>query len=310
MKIIFMGTPHFSLATLSKLLESKHKVLKVFTRLDKPKGRGLQLKTTPVGEYCQNLSLPLFKTSSLKKNDVLEEIRSLNPDAIVVVAFGAFIPKEILEIPKFGCINLHPSLLPRHRGPSPIQYALLEGDQTTGVTTMLLDEGMDTGPIFKQEEVAILLEDNYIKLSERLALIGANLMIKTLEEIENGKIKPVPQDPLKATYTKKITSDDLKINWKLPAEKIKNMIRAFSPFPGAYTYFNKKILKIWEGEVIKSDKKDFPPGTIVDVKSRGIDIFCGEDIFRITKLQIEGKKPCHSSAFICGHKIIIGEVWE
>lgn len=310
MNIIFMGTPHFSLATLSKLLESKHKVLKVFTRLDKPQGRGLQLKTTPVGEYCQNLSLPLFKTVSLKKNNVLEEIKSLNPDAIVVVAFGAFLPKEILEIPKFGCINLHPSLLPRHRGPSPIQYALLEGDQTTGVTTMLLDEGMDTGPILKQEEVTILPEDNYIKLSERLAIIGANLMLKSLEEIENGKITPMPQNHAKATYTKKITSDDLKINWELPAEKIKNIIRAFSPFPGAYTYYHNKVLKIWEGEVVKSDKKDFLPGTIVDVKSRGIDIYCGEDIFRITKLQIEGKKPCHASSFVCGHKVIIGEVWE
>lgn len=310
MNIIFMGTPHFSLPTLTKLAESKHKILKVFTRLDKAQGRGLKLKTTPVGEYCQNLSLPILKTGSLKKPPVIEEIKNLKPDAIVVVAFGAFLPKEILQIPKYGCINLHPSLLPRHRGPSPIQFALLEGDSTTGVTTMILDEGMDTGPILLQEEVAILPDDNYGKLSERLALIGADLILKTLEGIEKNEIIPKPQDHSKATLTKKIEKEDCRIDWKLPAQRILNMIKAFTPYPGAFTYFNKKILKIWEAEVIPFENKNITPGTIIETKARGIDIACGKDLLRIKKLQIEGKKPCQANAFTCGYRVVAGELWE
>ncbi len=309
MNIIYMGTPHFALQTLNKLLENKYDILRIFTRLDKPQGRGLEIKNTPVGEYCQNLSLPVFKINTLRKNEIIEEVEKLKPEAIVVVAFGAFLPKEILEIPKYGCINLHPSLLPRHRGPSPIQYALLEGDETTGVTTMVLDEGMDTGPILLQEEVSILPDDTYGTLSERLAKIGANLMIKTLKELEEGKIIPKQQDNSKATITKKIEKENCKIDWKLPAQKIRNMIRAFNPFPGAYTYFNKKILKIWEAEVVPFEVKSFTPGMIIDVKSRGIDIACGKDVLRIKKLQIEGKNACYSYQFICGYKILTGELW-
>jgi len=309
MNIIFMGTPHFSLPTLNKLLENKYNVMKVFTRLDKPQGRGLKIKTTPVGDYCQNLSLPVFKTGSLKKNEIIEEIKNLNPEAIVVVAFGAFLPKEILQIPKYGCINLHPSLLPKYRGPSPIHYALLEGDKTTGVTTMILDEGTDTGPILLQEEVSILPDDTYGILSRRLAIIGADLMIKTLKELKEGKIIPKPQDNSKATITKKIEKEDCKIDWKLPAEKILNMIRAFNPFPGAYTYFNKKILKIWEAELVPFESDKFLPGMVIDVKSRGIDIACGKDAIRIKKLQLEGKNACYSYQFTCGYKILTGELW-
>lgn len=310
MNIIFMGTPHFSLPTLTKLLENNYKILKVFTRLDKVQGRGLHLKTTPVGEYCQNLSLPLFKTGSLKKAETIDEIKNLNPDVAIVVAFGAFLPKEILEIPKYGCINLHPSLLPKYRGPSPIQYALLEGDETTGVTTMILDEGMDTGPILLQEEVSILPDDTYGSLSERLSIIGADLILKTLQGIKNKKIIPKEQDHSKATITKKIEKENCKINWKLPALRIRNLVRAFNPFPGAFTHFSGKFLKIWEGEVVKIEDKGITPGTIIDVKARGVDVACGEDAFRITKLQMEGKKPCHISSFICGHKLYVGELWE
>lgn len=310
MKIIFMGTPHFSLPTLSNLLNSKHEIIKVVTRLDKQQGRGLKLKTTPVGEYCQNLSLPTFKVGSLKKQSIIKEIKNLNPDCIVVVAFGAIIPKEILEIPKYGCINLHPSLLPKYRGPSPIQYALLEGEKTTGVTTMILDEGLDTGPILLQEEVAILPDDNYKTLSERLARIGADLMLKTLEGIEKGNIIPKPQDNEKATYTKKIEKKDCLIDWNFPAKRILNMVKAFYPNPCAFTYFHGKILKIIEGEIIEFKEKSIAPGTIFDVKARGIDVVCGEDIFRIKIVHLEGKNPCHVSAFICGHKIDPGQIWE
>ncbi len=309
MKILFMGTPEFAIPSLKEIYLSHHKLLCVFTRLDKPRGRGIEVKATPVGKFCEENSIPLEKVGSLKKPEVIEKIKEMNPDAIVVVAFGAFLPSSILSIPKYGCINLHPSVLPKYRGPSPIQYALLNGDRTTGVTTMLLDEGMDSGPLLLQEEVVILPIDDYGKLSDRLSKIGAKLLLKTLEGLENNKIKPKPQDHSSATFTKKLEKNDFQICWANDAERVDNSVRAFNP-PGAFTYFSGKILKILQGEVIDNEKNFGYPGSILEVKSRGIDIACGKGAYRIKLLQLEGKKPCLVSDFINGHKVLVGEIWK
>jgi len=309
MKIVFMGTPEFAVPTFEMLAASGWTLQAAFTTPDKPRDR-LETTPTPVGDLAERRGLPVYKFPSLKKDDRgLQVLRELVPDIIVVVAYGRLLPKAILDLPPLGCINLHPSLLPRYRGPSPIPAALLAGDETTGVTTMLLDEGMDTGPILLQEKVSILPEDNAESLSERLADLGASLMARTLRGLEAGTLRPKPQDDACATVSKLLDKEDGNISWQEPARIIHNKIRAFTPWPGSFTTLHGKRIKILEGRAFPEVQPEAPPGTILQVRARGIEVATGEGVFQVTTVKLEGKNACPVAVFICGHKIIPGEIW-
>ena len=304
-----MGTPEFAVPTFEMLAASPWTLQAVFTTPDKPRDR---LETTPtaVGHLAERRGLTVYKFPSLKKDDRgLEVLRGLAPDVIVVVAYGRLLPKTILDLPRNGCINLHPSLLPRYRGPSPVPAALLAGDETTGVTTMLLDEGMDTGPLLLQEAVSVLPEDNAETLAARLADLGADLMARTLRGLEAGTLHPRPQDESRATVCKLIDKEDGAINWREPARVIHNKVRAFTPWPGSFTTLHGKRLKVMDGRPFPELVPDAPPGTILQVRARGIEVSTGEGIYQVTTVKLEGKNACPVAVFICGHKIIPGEVW-
>jgi methionyl-tRNA formyltransferase len=309
MKIVFMGTPEFAVPTFEMLADSPWTLQAVFTTPDKPRDR-METIPTPIGDRAERLGLPLYKFPSLKKDDRgLTVLRDLAPDAIVVVAYGRLLPPPILAVPPLGCVNLHPSLLPRHRGPSPVPAALLAGEETTGVTTMLLDEGMDTGPILLQEEVAVLPEDNAETLSARLAVLGAGLMRRTLKGLEAGTLTPRPQDESRATTCKLLEREDGGVHWEDPAQVIHNKVRAFTPWPGSHTTLHGKRLKILEGRPFPEAKAEAPPGTILQVRARGIDVATGKGIYQVTTVKLEGKNACPVAVFICGHRIIPGEIW-
>jgi methionyl-tRNA formyltransferase len=309
MKIVFMGTPEFAVPTFEMLASSGWILQAVFTAPDKPRDR-METIPTPVGGLAERLGLPLHKFPSLKKDDRgLQVLRELAPDVIVVVAYGRFLPKPILDLPRLGCVNLHPSLLPLYRGPSPVPAALLAGDGTTGVTTMLLDEGMDTGPLLMQEEVAILPEDNAETLSARLADLGARLMERTLRGLEAGTLRPVPQDGSRATVCKLLEKEEGALDWREPAAVIHNKVRAYAPWPGTFTTLHGKRLKVLEGRPFPEAEADAPPGTILQVRARGIDVATGRGVYQVTTVKLEGKNACPVAVFICGHRIIPGEIW-
>jgi methionyl-tRNA formyltransferase len=309
MKIVFMGTPQFAVPTFEMLASPGWTLQAVFTTPDKPRDR-METTPTPVGELAEQLGLPLYKFASLTKDDRgLQVLRELAPDAIVVVAYGRLLPKPILDLPRLGCVNLHPSLLPRYRGPSPVPAALLAGDGTTGVTTMLLDEGMDTGPILMQEEVAILPEDNAETLSARLAHLGARLMERTLRGLDAGTLRPVPQDHSRATVCKRLEKEEGALDWHEPAVVIHNKVRAYAPWPGTFTTLHGKRLKVLNGRPFPEAVAEAPPGTILQVRARGIDVATGKGVYQVTTVKLEGKNACPVAVFICGHRIIPGEIW-
>jgi methionyl-tRNA formyltransferase len=304
-----MGTPDFAVPTFEMLAASPWTLQAVFTTPDKPRDR-LETTPTPVAELAEGRGLPVYKFPSLKKDDRgLRVLRELAPDLIVVVAYGRLLPKPILDLPPLGCLNLHPSLLPRYRGPSPIAAALLAGDETTGVTTMLLDEGMDTGPLVLQETVSILPEDNAETLSARLADLGAGLVARSVRGLEAGTLRAHAQDETKATVCKLLEKEEGSIDWQEPARVIHNKVRAYTPWPGSFTTLHGKRLKILEGRPLVDAVPEAPPGTILQVRSRGIDVATGEGVYQVTTVKLEGKNACPVAVFICGHKIIPGEIW-
>ncbi len=283
-------------------LKKVHQIVGVITQPDRPKGRGRKPAPTVVKLFAQKEGLFVLDPENLNQK-VLEILKGFSPEVLVVAAYGKILPSEYLNLATFGAINVHPSLLPKYRGPSPIQWVLLKGERETGVTTFLMDEGLDSGPILLQERVPIEDEDTYSSLFEKLSGLSAQLILKTLEEMEKGTLMPIPQDHQKACYTQKIDRSLGLINWNRPAREIWNKVRALEGWPCAYTFWKGKLLKIWRASLGNGKGE---PGTIISLKE-GIEIACSDGSLIIRELQLEGGKRMLSFDFLRGHRLDVGE---
>ncbi len=302
MRIIFMGNPDFAVPSLQRISKSSHKIIAVVSNLPKRIGRGNKIKETVVGIAAKAMEIPLLQPPKLNDKQFLQYLSWMKPDIFVVVAYK-ILSDRLLSIPKYGAINLHPSLLPKYRGAAPIQWSLINGDLQTAVTTILLSKQIDSGEILLQEIVDIGDEDNYGTLASRLSEIGADLVIKTLNGIEEGNLKGTSQDESKVTLAPKIKSDDYKINWTKPAFEIHNLIRAFSPAPGAFTTFNSKRIKIFSSSMLNKSSDNNKCGEIVIYSKNQLVIQTGKGLLEIGEVQLEGKKRMKVEEFLRGTKL-------
>ena len=301
MKIVFMGTPDFAVPSLEKLID-RYGVEAVFTQPDRPKGRGKKLAVSPIKEVALKNDIPVYQPIKLKEEkDMVEKLREINPDFIIVVAFGQILTKEVLEIPKYGCINLHGSLLPMYRGAAPIQWAVIRGEKKSGNTTMLMDEGLDTGDMLLKDEVDISDNMTAGELFDLLKDRGANLLMQTIEEVKNGKIIPKKQND-ETFYAKMLDKKIANFNWNDSAWNIHNLVRGLNPWPIAYTQYADKQMKVYETKVIEGNSCK-EPGTILKVTKEGIEVACGKDVILIKKIQFPNGKPLTIEQYINGHMI-------
>lgn len=307
MKIVFMGTPDFAVPTLNKLYESEHEIAAVFTQPDKPKGRGYKLAPPPVKVLALEHGTPVYQPESLKKQpemwDVLKEIA---PDVIVVAAYGKILPKQVLDIPKYHCVNVHGSLLPKYRGAAPIQWSVLNGDDETGITTMLMGEGLDTGDILLQRSTPIGENETAAELFDRLAEIGADLLIETLEKLEKGEITPVKQDEELATYASILTKDMCMIDFNKPVKEVHKKICGLSDWPCAVTTLDGKRLKVFRSQIVKDKMSGQQAGTVVDTKQ--FCVCCADGVIKLTEVQAEGSKRMRSEDYLRGKPITPGTI--
>ena len=307
MKIVFMGTPDFATESLKALDKANYDVLSVVTNPDRPKGRGMKLIASPVKQYAEDRGMKIYQPKKVKGNtEFIEELKRQNPDVICVVAYGKILPKEVLEIPKYGCINVHGSLLPKYRGAAPIQWSILNGDKTTGVTTIYMDEGMDSGDMILKKEVEIGENETTGELWDRLSKIGADLLVKTLKEIENGTA-PREKQSNEFTMAPMLSKDMAKINWQeQSAEQIKNLVRGLNPIMGAYTFVNNKKIKLWKVEVktINQKFKDFENGSVLLADSKnGLELKAKDGTIKVIELQGENGKRMKAEDYLRGNKI-------
>lgn len=302
MNIIFMGTPDFAVPTLEALCNSEHNVQAVFTQPDKPIGRK-QVLTPPDVKICaEKHNIPVYQPTTLKDDTAFKQIKDFNPDVIVVVAYGKLLPKNILDIPKYGCINVHGSLLPKYRGASPIQHAVLNGDKVTGVTTMYMGEGLDTGDILLTSETEIGENETSAELFDRLSLLGADLLLETLKKVQTGSINPIKQDESKATFTKMIDKSMCPINWSKTNFEIHNQVRGLQTWPVATSVINEMNVKIHT--TLLCDKTG-APGEIINTEP--LTVACGSGSLIIKELQLNGKKRMDSKSFLLGHPLSVGD---
>jgi len=309
MKVVFFGTPEFAVPILERLVASSHEVVLVVSRPDRPVGRKQVLTSPPVIETAHNHDLECIQPPKLKSKGVDSALSDCGADVAVVVAYGKLIPAGLLEIPAHGFVNLHPSLLPRHRGPSPIQWSLVCGDRATGVTTMLLDEGMDTGPILLQERVTIEDGETAEMLAPRLADLGADLIVRTLDELEAGTVTPRPQPSDGVNTTPMLRRNFAKVDWSMPARQLVNRLRGFTPWPGLYTRFRGGRLKIFGLDEVKPPPKGKEdPGTVLEATEEGIIVRAGRgSAVKITEVQREGRRRMPVDAFLIGERVTRGE---
>lgn len=308
-RIVFFGTPAFAIPCLESLFQGVDQILAVVTQPDREKGRGQKKSPPPVKEFALLHGIPVYQPEKVRNEQFIEMIKYLEPDLFVVVAFGQILPKALLDLPKFGAINVHASLLPQFRGAAPIPWVLLRGEKKTGITTMLMDEGMDTGAILLQEEVPIEKEDTGETLEKKLSLLGGELLMATLRGMKAGTLVPRPQDHSKATYAPQLKKEDGRIDWKRSAEEIERQIRAFTPWPGAFTRYEKGFLKIFRAEVREEHPKG-EPGSVIWTGSDFIDVASGYGSLRIREVQPEGKRRMQVREFLSGHKIKVGTVFS
>jgi methionyl-tRNA formyltransferase len=307
--IIFMGTPDFAVPTLQALVQNGYGVALVVTQPDRPKGRGRQPGAPPIKAKALELGLNILQTATLKNEKFIDQIRHVQPDFLVVIAFGHILPEKILHLPKFGTINIHASLLPKYRGPAPIQWALINGERQTGVTTMLMNKGLDTGDILLAKAEPIYAEDTSGVLHKRLALSSADLLLKTLEGYATGKIKPIPQDHSQATYAPMLTKQDGHIDWQKPAEELKCFIRGMTPWPGAFTYHNQNRLKVLKADPVL-EKVAKPAGTILRGFPDELRVATGRDALSIIEIQGPSGKRLAIADFLRGYPLPPGTVLE
>jgi methionyl-tRNA formyltransferase len=315
MKVIFMGTAELSCASLESLARDENfSVAAVVTQPDKPKGRDLKLQPSPVKSLALKLKLLVLQPTRARDEQFIGELRALKPDLIVVVAYGHILPQTILDLPKFGCLNVHTSLLPKYRGAAPIQWAIASGESEAGVTVMKMDAGLDTGPIVSQRRTPILPADDSSTLHDRLARLGAELLAQTIPDFVTGKTQPQPQPTEGVSHAPKIKKEDGHIDWNLPAKTIWNRLRAFTPWPGAFTFLagepkpSRPVgLKIWKAETVEQSGRT---GEILSVDKHGIVVACGQDALRILELQREGGRRMGAAEFLAGHALNAGDKFE
>lgn len=325
MRILFMGTPDFALESLKALYEAKYDIIGVVTNVDKPKGRGMKMVASPVKEYAIEKKLQFYQPVKVRNNpEFLEDVKKLNPDLICVVAYGKILPQELLDIPKYGCVNVHGSLLPEYRGAAPIQWAVLNGDKKTGVTTMFMNAGMDTGDMILKEEVEIGDDETTGELWDRLKMIGANLLIKTVKEIENGTATRTKQ-PEEGTMAPMLSKEMAKIDWEnKTAQEIKNLVRGLNPIMGAYTFLDGKKIKFWKVQTLTENEllekfqeleeykyhlNKMQAGTVLfSDEKKGLFIKANEGILQVLEIQGENSKKMAISDFLRGNKIDVGYI--
>lgn len=311
MRVVFMGTPDFSVGTLKALAVAGHEIAGVVSQPDKPKGRGKNLQPTPVKEAAMELGLPVYQPKKVRDPEFLEVLKELNPEVIVVVAFGQLIPKSILELAPYGCINVHASLLPKYRGAAPIQWAVIDGEPETGVTIMRMDEGLDTGDMISKVTVPVSADETGGSLFDKLSEAGAKLLVETLPSLEEGTAvfekQPEESPTAYAGMIKKSMGD---LDWNRPAEELERLIRGLNPWPSAYTKLDGKTLKIWKAQVLeeKEEEEKQMPGTILSTDQQEFKVKTGKGILKITELQLEGKKRMDTSSFLRGYHLEGGKV--
>jgi len=309
MNIVFMGTPEFALPTLKALHHSSHSVLSIITQPDKPKGRGQKLIVSPIKQYALDSNLPILQPKTVNDPEFIDLLKQKQPDIIIVIAFGQILSEAFLKIPKNFCINLHSSLLPKYRGAAPIHRSILNGDTRTGVTSMIMDKGMDTGDILLMEETQIHETDNAQTLHDTLSEMGGALVIETLRRLEENTLLPIPQDHNQATYAPKLKKEEGLINWEQPATTLLNQVRGLTPWPGTYTLLNKKRLRILKVQVAEGAPGD-RPGQVARITDMGIEVGTGQDRLVIIELQPEGKKSMPAKSFMAGYKIERGILFD
>lgn len=313
MNIVFMGTPDFAVGTLETLINSEHDVTAVVTQPDKPKGRGGKMMFTPVKEAAVKAGIEVYQPQKVKDAEFIGVLKKLNPDVIVVVAFGQILPKEILELPKYGCINVHASLLPKFRGAAPIQWSVIDGDEESGVTIMQMDEGLDTGDMLLVKKYKLDRKETGGSLFDKLASFGGPMILEVLKQAEEGKLNPVKQDESKQTYAKMLSKATGEIDFSKTAVEIERLIRGLNPWPSAFTHIHGKILKIWEADVLDDEEvKAFDItktdcGNIAYVDKNRMLISTGKGYLDVKELQLEGKKRMNIAAFLRGYKVEKGE---
>jgi len=297
LRIIFAGTPDFAAVALAALIDTPHEVLAVYTQPDRPAGRGRKLKPSPVKQLALQHQLPVLQPVSLKTAESIEEFRAIEADVMVVAAYGLLLPPEVLQIPRYGCLNIHASLLPRWRGAAPIQRAILAGDTQSGITIMQMDAGLDTGAMLLKKSCPIRQEDTSASLHGRLAALGALAIVEALNQLSD--LKALPQDESQVTYASKLSKTEALIDWHSSAEDLARRVRAFNSWPVAQTTVNGQTLRIWTAQPLTEQTKD-AAGTVIRSEKQGIDVACGNGVLRITRLQPAGSKPMDLAAFLNG----------
>lgn len=306
MRIVFMGTPDFAVSSLRALAEAGHEVCGVFTQPDKPKNRGMKLQQSPVKQCALELGLPVYQPAKLRDGEALSILRTLKPDLIAVAAYGKILPVDILELPPLGCVNVHSSLLPKYRGAAPINWAILNGEEETGVTIMYMAEGMDTGDILAQAGTPIDINENAAQLFDRLADMGGSLLVDTVRDLELGKARPVPQDESLATYASMLSREQSPMDWTRTARQLHDQVRGLYPWPAATAVLDGVRCKIL-GTALTGETVNKRPGTVLQADKKGLRVACGDGgTLEISELQPDGKKAMAASAFLLGHPIPVG----
>lgn len=305
MRLIFAGTPEFAVAALAALIDAKHDIAMVLTQPDRPAGRGLREAPSPVKRLAQQQGIDVFQPITLKPPDNQAKIAAVKADAMVVAAYGLILPQAVLDIPRLGCINIHGSLLPRWRGAAPIHRAIFAGDRETGITIMQMAAGLDTGPTLLCESIPIDAKDTTATLHDQLATLGGKLIVRTLEQLQNGTLPATPQRDEGVTYAAKISKSEARIDWNLPAAEIERQVRAFNPSPIAQTRWRGETLRIWKAELAGEENRS--PGSIVAVEKDRIVVACGAGTLALTELQRAGGKRLAARAFLQGMSIQVGE---
>jgi methionyl-tRNA formyltransferase len=309
LRVVFMGTPEFACPTLQKLLDRGEDVIAVVTQPDRPKGRGQKMVPPPVKDLAEKNGIPVLQPQKVRAPEFIEILKGMNPDLIVVVAFGQILPKALLDIPKYGCINVHASLLPRYRGAAPLNWCIINGETETGVTTMLMDEGLDTGAMLLKKVTPIDPEEDTRSLHDRLSALGADTLSETLDMLAAGGLNPVKQDDSLSCYAPMLKKEHGLIDWNREPAAIKNMVRGMSPWPCAFTWLDGKLVKIFKVRVdTPKGREAAAPGTVLSAGKEGIEVACDGGVIIIDELQLEGRKRLSAGDFLAGCKITPGMI--
>lgn len=306
LRVIYMGTPEFACPALQKLIDRGEQVVAVITQPDRPKGRGQRLMPTPVKELAARHAIPVYQPARVRDPDVVEVIRKLAPDVVVVVAFGQILPKALLDIPPLGCINVHASLLPRYRGAAPLNWCIVNGEHETGVTTMLMDAGLDTGPMLLKRSTSVDENEDIMSLHDRMSAMGAELLSETLDGLTAGTIVPQEQDGSRSSYAPLLKKEDGRINWHLDARRIHNQVRGLAVWPVAYTLLDGQTFKVYRTRVAEGSGL---PGTVLRADRHGIEVACLKGSLVIEELQLAGKKRLGAASFLAGYAIPAGALF-